>query len=495
MKKHIIIGAIVMVSLLSACAQSDDEAVDKKEQELIEVKQVNAEGRNVKEVEITAEEAEWELDKENKLTAYTYNGAVPGEQIRVQEGDVLRVNFTNFLDESATIHWHGIPVPNSEDGIPGVTQDAVQSGESYTYEFVAEDPGTYWYHTHQNGAEMIDKGLYGSIIVEPKEGIDADKDYTLVLDEWESSKLNDHNQETESSEGHGSMMHDMSSYDVYTINGKTYDGSKPLTVEKGEKVKLRFINAGYVVHHMHIPVQYKVTHVDGQKVNQPNEQDGLLEIAPGERYDIEFVANGDKNFTIDRHGKTEATPDMRIDVVYEEGNGAFMEHKDVANQVDITRLGNDGDAPFTLNDIYDVEYTMDLGTTMDHSEMAMKWTINDKVYPETPPLKVSKGDKVKVQLKNSSMDHSTHPMHLHGHFFQVLSKNGEHLSGSPIIKDTLNVKPGETYEVAFVANNPGNWLFHCHDLHHASNGMVTEVKYNNFKPFYKDSGKVDNQPE
>ena len=161
-----------------------------------------------------------------------------------------------------------------------------------------------------------------------------------------------------------------------------------------------------------------------------------------------------------------------------------------------SKLGERAEAPFTLNDQFDMEYTMELGAKMDmDEEMGMSWTINDETYPDVPPLKVNEGDKVKVTLTNNSMDDSTHPMHLHGHFFQVLSKNGQPLEDSPIIKDTLNVKPGETYEVAFLADNPGNWLFHCHDLHHASSGMVAMMKYNNFEEFYTDTGKVDNQPE
>jgi FtsP/CotA-like multicopper oxidase with cupredoxin domain len=186
---------------------------------------------------------------------------------------------------------------------------------------------------------------------------------------------------------------------------------------------------------------------------------------------------------------------MKIDVVYEDGNGEIAKHNLANDMVDLTVLGEKMESQFSLNDDYDVEYKMELSTAMDeNAEMGMVWTINGKTYPDTPPLEVNEGDKVKVTLTNNSMDQADHPIHLHGHFFQV-SKNDEKLEGSPIIKDTLNVKYGKTYEVAFVADNPGNWLFHCHDLHHASSGMVTTVKYNNFKEFYTDKGKVDNKPE
>lgn len=532
MKKILLFIASLGILVLAACSQQSSETGDKNTQDelkstqgLVKVKTENTEGKKVKEFDLTAKETEWSLGAEKTIAAWTYNGTVPGEQIRVKEGEVVKVNLTNELEEPVSIHWHGIPVSNTQDGIPGVTQDAVVPGETFTYEFVANDPGTYWYHSHQNGVEQLDKGLYGTIIVESDEDKNVDRDYTLVLDEWESgthtetdtgemenmdgmdmSNMDHANMDMESMGGmdmdegsnqNSMMSHDMSSYDIYTINGKTYEENETLSVKEGETVKLRFVNAGYMAHQIHIPVDYKVTHVDGQKVNNPQIVKGsVIEVAPGERVDVEFVTDGSGDFTIDCHGEMEASKDMQVDVVYEDGNGQKAEHNSTTDLVDITALGEKTESPFSLNDKFDVEYEMELSTKMDeNAEMGMVWAINGETYPDTPPIKVSEGDKVKVTLTNNSMDQADHPMHLHGHFFQVLSKNGEELKGSPIIKDTLNVKYGETYEVAFVADNPGNWLFHCHDLHHASNGMVTMVKYSDFEEFYKDTGKVDNQPE
>lgn len=508
----------VFVALLTACSfqltdregksnQTNPTSVPSEEKQkregALEARVEETAKRKVNEFNLVAKEVNWELTSEYTITAWTYNGTVPGEQIRVTEGEVVKVTLNNELNEPVTIHWHGIPVSNSQDGVPGMTQDAVLPGEKYTYEFVAEHPGTYWYHSHQNGVEQIDKGLYGTIIVEPKAGVDADRDYTLVLDEWESgSGLSEGSRASSGMMGgHGGMMknmmmHDMSSYDIFTINGKTYAQNKPLKVKKGEKVALRFVNAGYMVHKMHIPVKYKVTHIDGQPVNNPKlEQSNILEIAPGERYDIQFVADGKGDFTIDCHGDMAPASQMQMDVVYENRNSKKLDHPLTDGVVDVTELGEKTEGLFSRDDSFDVEYKMNLGVKMDHKNMQMLYTINGKAFPDVPPLKVAKGDKVKVTLTNRSMDGSVHPMHLHGHFFQVLTKNGKSLEGSPIIKDTLNIKPGESYEVAFFADNPGNWLFHCHDLHHASTGMVGTVEYNNFKPFYKDTGKVKNIPE
>lgn len=549
MKKRVLFAVLLLFSiLLAACTNQSSDQNDKKQDttggaEKVMAKAENLEGKKVNEYTITAKESKWELSPKKTITAWTFNGTVPGEQIRIKEGEAVRVTLKNQLDEAVSIHWHGVPLSNTEDGIPGVTQDAILPGKEYTYEFVADTPGTYWYHSHQNGVEQLDKGLYGTFIVESKEDAQYDRDYTLVLDEWQSNPVEmqmggssavDKDKQTEDQKGNkedmegmdmdgndgmegmdmnqdenkpkeekgfpnkngsGTMMEmdDMSSYDIFTINGKTYERNQPLKVKKGDRVKLRFVNAGYIAHQIHIPVNYKVTHVDGQPINKPNEQgtNKILEVAPGERYDVEFAATGE-DFTIDCHGSMPASKDMKIDVDDENGNNKIA-HSQKTEDVNFDSLGKSTSSPFSLDDKFDVEYSMELGTEMKSDEM--KYTINKEAFPNVPPLKVKKGDKVKVTFKNVSKDDSSHPMHLHGHFFQVLSKNGKPIQGAPIMKDTLNVKAGETYEIAFLADNPGNWLLHCHDLHHASTGMVMTVKYDNFKDFYKDAGKVENDPE
>lgn len=135
---------------------------------------------------------------------------------------------------------------------------------------------------------------------------------------------------------------------------------------------------------------------------------------------------------------------------------------------------------------------MNLNTEM--KENAMAYTINGNTFPDTESITVKEGDLVKVKLVNNSK-YDDHPMHLHGKFFQILSKNGKALEGSNVIKDTINLEPGDEFVIAFKADNPGNWLFHCHDLHHASAGMVTAVTYSNFKSSFKPDEDANNQPE
>ncbi|TCL45944.1 FtsP/CotA-like multicopper oxidase with cupredoxin domain [Thermolongibacillus altinsuensis] len=377
--------------------------------------------------------------------------------------------------------------------------NAIKPGETFTYEFTATVPGTYFYHSHQESAKQLDKGLYGTLIVEPKTGEKVDRDYTLVLDEWMSNPDEGHidmNGMDHSNMHHGNhsddeqmnmsgMNHDMSMYDLFTINGKSGSAIEPLKVKKGERVLLRLVNAGYMSHKLHLHGHdFKIVATDGQPLKDPQSiKDELLNIAPGERYDIEFVADNPGKWLLECHGDMKGTDGMKVKIQYEgeTGKADKLNAKEKLPIVDITKYGKNELGPFTLDQKYDVEYTMDLGTEMGKNGMI--FTINGKTYPETKPINIKKGDLVKVKMINNSPT-DVHPMHLHGHFFQVLSKNGKPITGSPLMKDSLNLEPGEEYVIAFKADNPGNWMFHCHDLHHASAGMVTEVKYRDYKSSY-----------
>lgn len=478
-----------------------------------------------KEYTITAQASNLEVSEGKSLPVWTFNNFVPGPEIRVKVGDTVKIHLKNELEEPVSIHWHGYPVPNQMDGIPGVTQDAVVPGKSFTYEFKADIPGTYWYHSHQDSVNQLDKGLYGALIVEdPKDSYD--RDYTLVLDEWigsgsmesktNSSKQADHGEMADmdhskmdmgdmSGMDHGQMDmgnmagmegHDMSMYDLYTINGKTGDAINKLVVKEGEKVRIRLINAGYLVHTMHLHGhEFKVVASDGQPINSPAViTDQGIAIAPGERYDIEFTANNPGSWLLEEHGSEDRMKNMRAVIQYE-GSSVQTDVSNASEKLpdfDLMKYGKQAETNFSLNQSFDQDVLLNLNTEMQDGEMV--YTINGKVFPDTDSIKVDKGEKVKVTFVNQSKTED-HPMHLHGHFFQVLSKDGQPLDGAPVIKDTLNVKPGEEYVVAFEADNPGDWMFHCHDLHHASAGMVTDVKYNGYQSSYIPDPSVGNKPE
>ncbi|WP_026074160.1 multicopper oxidase domain-containing protein [Brevibacillus massiliensis] len=545
MKKRIALPVLLAGALvLSACSNSS-QPPNPKEHDMAHPASAAPQGDQAKPVSasedlaqhvltgntftLTAKESTLRLDDNTVKEVWTYNGTVPGPELRVKQGETIQVVLKNELPEPVTIHWHGLPVTNSMDGIPGVTQNAVKPGESFTYQFKADVRGTYWYHSHQNGVVQVDKGLYGSLVVEPSDPQPVDKDYTLVLDEWlkddsmaeihggghAGMNLSNGNPDGghqamdmgHSRNGHSGMnmgspempMSDAEMmplmYTIFSANGKTGSAIQPLMVKEGDKVRIRLVNAGFLSHKLNLQGhEFKIVATDGQPINHPPLVSGqLLNIAPGERYDIEFTANNPGSWLLEERSSNPGAKSLTVPIVYEgfKTAAAKAESGDLP-LLDITQYGEAAKSHFSLDDKYDVEYTMDLNTKMANGEMA--FTINGKTYPDTPPIDVRKGDLVKVTLVNNSPK-DLHPMHLHGHFFQVLSKNGKPVSGSPLVKDTLNLLPGEAYVVAFKADNPGNWMFHCHDLGHASKGMMTEVKYAGFKPDFTIDPTVNNIPE
>lgn len=470
-------------------------------------------------INLTAKEAVNQFDSKHKFTVWTFNGSVPGPTIRIKQGQKVTVHLKNELSKPVSIHWHGLPVPNSQDGIPGITQNAVQPGKTYTYQFVATVPGTYWYHSHQDSVNQVDKGLYGALIVEGKKDEKVDKDYTLVLDDWISSgktmdemggmsgmsgmsgmDMSGNNKKSDANSNMNmssmNMSDDMSMYDLYTINGKSGDAISPLKVKKGDKVRIRLINAGYITHKIHLHGHdFKVISIDGQAIHDPSLiKNQLISVAPGERYDIEFTANNPGDWYLESHDSDQKAAKNMVEEIEYEGSNQTTDQRNYQEALpafDFTNYGVSSKPEFTLNQKYDVNYTMDLNAGMDKNGMV--YTINGKAFPDTKPIAVKEGDSVKVTFRNLS--NSDHPMHLHGHTFQVLSKNGKSLTGSPIMKDTINVRPGEEYVIAFKANNPGIWMFHCHDLHHAAAGMMAELKYEGYTPSFKVDPNAGNMPE
>ncbi|MGA8942838.1 MAG: multicopper oxidase family protein [Thermoactinomyces sp.] len=480
-----IVGLLVIMALVAtACSlpaadrqkEEDPEAIG---QNLSQPKvSTDSQGRTVKDFTVVAKEANWQIAPDFNVDALTYDGTVPGKTIQVTEGDRVRIKLLNQMKEPVSIHWHGYPVPHSMDGVPGVTQDAVAPGKSFTYDFIATVPGTYFYHSHHDSARQVDRGLYGAFVVLPKQdGNQYDRDSVLMLDESMNHNNMDHeNHHANMPMDHDTMMKDM--YNVYTINGKSGSLIKPLKVKKGERVRLRFINAGYLPHQIHLQNQeIQVIASDGNEIkNTPAVKDQLNAIGPGERYDIQFVA--EKSFAIDLHDGTPAAENILIPVEVEGSKKTALKPDQAQLPVlDLTKYSKDAGEKM---DQFQSTFTLKLNSEMVNGSQV--YTINGKTWPDTDPLPVKKGERVKVKLVNEGK--SDHPMHLHGHTFELLTKNGEPVSGI-IKKDTLAVKPGETYEIGFVANNPGIWMYHCHELHHATAGMMTTVNYENFKSTYQ----------
>ena len=216
----------------------------------------------VKVFELTAAEIQWETAPDQFVAALAYNGQVPGPQIRVTEGDRVKVVLKNQLKQSTAIHFHGLELPNDQDGVPFITQPPVKPGETYTYEFTVPNAGSHMYHSHHNSAYQVGLGLLGAFIVEPKNKAQEPKvDHDVVF------ILNDG--------AHG-----------YTFNGKSFPGTEPIVAKLGEKVRIRYMNEGMMIHPMHLHGMHQtVIAKDGWPLSNPWKCD-TLNIAPGERWDV-----------------------------------------------------------------------------------------------------------------------------------------------------------------------------------------------------------------
>lgn len=217
---------------------------------------------NVKVYDLTAAVTDWEVEPGKIVHAWTYNGQVPGPQIRVREGDRVRVNLVNHLPESTAIHFHGLEVPNDQDGVPFITQPPVKSGAAFTYEFTVPNSGSHMYHSHHNSTKQVGMGLLGAFIVEPRDPSHepkVDVDHVMILNDSMSG---------------------------YTLNGKGFPATEPVVAKRGQTVRIRFMNEGMMIHPMHLHgMHMTVIAKDGWPQPAPWKCD-TLNIAPGERWDV-----------------------------------------------------------------------------------------------------------------------------------------------------------------------------------------------------------------
>jgi len=466
-------------------------------------------GSGVREIQLEARAVNWELAPGRVVKAMAYNGRIPGPEIRVKEGERIRVLLKNGLAEPTTIHWHGVDVPAPMDGVPGVSQNPVQPGETFIYEFDARPAGTRWYHTHFEEHRQLDLGLYAPLIIEPTrpDPFPFDRDHTLVLDDWATGTGNPLPSTREGTAGGrggmGGMMGSMGgmmsggmggmggmmgrggmggmmggghtpAYDVMTINGKAYPATEPIKVRKGERVRLRLINAS--ADHTHVirlaGHRLQVTHTDGNPLTQPVDVDAVP-IAPSERYDLLFVADQPGAWLLYCAEAGHPGAGEQVLVVYEghEGRTPAAPVEGVSG-LHLWQYGL-GRGRDVVPRAWGQERTFELilsGGMMGSDA----WTINGKQYPRTDPLRVRKGDRVRVRLENHSME--AHPMHLHGQSFRVLAVGGARYR-EPIVKDSVDVDAHMgAIVLEFTAHNPGDWFFHCHKPMHMDGGMITLVK-------------------
>ena len=394
-----------------------------------------------------------------KLDVWAYNGQVPGPVLRVELGEEVLVKFKNDLPQPTTIHWHGVRVPNAMDGVPGVTQEPIEPGESFEYRFVPKDAGTFWFHPHVRGAEQVERGLYGVLIVEDPKPLAYNRDEVWVLDDW---RLGSDGQIDERFVTRHDLAHDGRWGQKVTVNGES---NEEMVVRPGERIRLRLANTsnGRVYKLDFGELDPKVIAVDGMYTRQPIAFDGRM-MAPGNRLDLDITIPKDaagRTFSLTNSFTRRPFVMAKIKVESEPVDTPSFELPSNPN-VPTWKGADEREV--------DETYVLDARRGGKHG---IQWTINGKPWGEHDVTELEEGRWKRFRFRNDSA--RLHPMHIHGQFFKVLARNGQPVD-EPYFRDTVLLQRKETIDVGMVPVDWGRWLMHCHILEHAEAGMKTEIR-------------------
>ena len=417
---------------------------------------------------------------------WAYDGVVPGKVLRASVGDLIEVTVANDLSEATSIHWHGLSIVNGMDGVPALTQGDIDPGAEFTYRFVVPDGGTYWFHPHHG--LQLDRGLLAPLVIEdPDDGVDADVDYVVMLDDWLDGIESTPDDELRALQNMdmddvGSMVMATSpllggdagdvAYPYHLINGRPLEDPLTFSPEPraGDRIRLRIINGGGDTAYRFAVGGHSmtVTHADGFAV-EPVEVDALL-VGMGERYDVTLtvqtgawpvvaLAEGKDQRAAavlrTRDGTATSTPDLTAPLT--ELNGTWLRYADLRAIEAVT---------LDLPDNGDIRR---IPVQLTGGMMRYDWGINGVPYGSHEPIEIRADEWVNLVIENVS--DMWHPIHLHGHTAQLGAARGG------VRKDTVNVLPAQTVELIFQANNPGDWMIHCHNAYHLEAGMATVLSY------------------
>ncbi|MEX2974321.1 multicopper oxidase family protein [Streptomyces sp. C184] len=456
----------------------------------------------VRSAALTAAETELDLGGHTVRT-WAYDGRLPGREIRVTAGDRLTLTLANHLPQSTTLHWHGLAVRNDMDGVPGLTQRSLQPGAAFDYHFAITEPGTHWVHPHSG--TQLDRGLYAPLIVDdPKEPLSYDREWIVMIDDWldgvDGSEPDAVLSELSGGRVRGGMGHDDMNmggdggktgaagtsngpsrmltgarsrllggdagdvdHPFHLINGRSTKDPETFRARPGDRIRIRFINAGadtaYRValggHRM------TVTHTDGWPVEH-TETDALL-LGMAERYDV-LVTAGDGAFPLTALAEGKKRSALAVLRTGDgEAPGESARPRELRGEV----LTADRLRAAESVRLSSRQPDRTLEMTATGTMRKWDWAINSKPYTASQRYPVEAGERVRIRFRNHTR--MWHPMHLHGHTF-ALPDDGPR-------KDTLSLLPGRSLNVDFDADNPGLWMVHCHNIYHSESGMMTVVGY------------------
>lgn len=417
---------------------------------------------------------------------WSFNGAVPGPLLRARQGDTLRVTVRNALPQATTVHWHGIRLPHAMDGVPHLTQPPIAPGGEFHYEFALPDAGTYWYHPHERSHEQVARGLYGALIVDEREPPAVDRDVTWVLSDWRLNR--DATPVADYDDNLFDLTHAGRIGNTVTVNGQFTPIGGEFAVRTGERIRLRLVNAAsarifQLRFDGHAP---QVIALDGHPV-APHAAPAGVTLGPGMRADLVIDC---MNKPGGRHVVSDVfyPRELRVmEFVYRDESPLRTRPPDApialppnptaepdvarARRHDIVLSGG------AMGSLREAEFNgARVGIQQLVREHHVAWTINGvarKDHVHAPLLTLRRGGHYMLAVHNDTGWH--HPMHIHGIAFRVLSRNGAPERYTPWA-DTALLAPRERVEIAFVADNPGDWMFHCHILSHQHGGMMAVIR-------------------
>jgi FtsP/CotA-like multicopper oxidase with cupredoxin domain len=402
---------------------------------------------------------------------WAYNGTVPGPLIRLRQGDRLRARVRNALSEGTTVHWHGVRVPNAMDGVPVITQPSIEPGGEFVYEFAPPDAGTFFYHPHQKSYEQVGRGRAGALIGGEREPPKVDRDLLWVLGDWRLDA------DASIRAGFGGFMdvsHNGRVGNTVTINGRV---AEEFRVRAGERIRLRLVNAASArVFGLRFAGHRPwVIALDGQPV-EPHQPERVV-LGPAMRADLLL------DMTAQPGSRHAVQDDFYPRLAYELirlSYGAEPPLRDKPGEP--VRLPDNplSEPALSRAERHRVVFTGGMMGDMRAMRPGMAWAVNgassgcgEGASAFDPLFVMRRGQSYVLELVNDTAWH--HPMHLHGHAFRVITRNGGATRHREWL-DTVMLDPRERAEIAFVADNPGDWMFHCHVLEHQAGGMMACIR-------------------
>ncbi len=418
-----------------------------------------------------------------RTEVWAYNESVPGPLLRYRQGDTLSLRVENQLPQPTTIHWHGLRIPIGMDGVPHLSQPPIAPGESFHYEFELEDAGTFWYHPHVESSEQIGRGLRGVLIVDEIEPIPVDRDVVWVLDDW---RLDQEAQIVPFDSNLRDASHNGRLGNVVTVNG---DISETFTVHPGERLRLRLAN---VANARTFALEFQgleawIIALDGHPIDPRRLDSSHAVLGSGQRVDliidisgspgevsqvIDHAYGSNRAFEVKRLVRSETATPLRISIPSRlPDNPVPQPNLEQAERISFVFEGG------AMGAMTGATLNGEPQTIQQLIELGKIWSLNgvvqEDVHFDAPMFTLQLGRSYIFELENRTA--WEHPMHLHGHSFQIIRRNGVALD-DPVVRDTVLLQPEDRVEIAFLADNPGKWMFHCHVLEHQSAGMIAVVE-------------------